>query len=70
MGQNVAANSSVADTFPKLLLKHAAERPHSIACREKEYGIWLSYDWKRVSEEVEALACGLAALGLKRGAAV
>jgi len=66
MGQNVAANSGVADTFPKLLLKHAAERPHAIACREKEYGIWLSYDWQRVKEEVEALACGLAALGLKR----
>ncbi|MGE0154703.1 MAG: AMP-binding protein [Reyranellaceae bacterium] len=67
MDQTVAATSGVADTFPKLLLKHAAERSRRIASREKEYGIWLSYDWARVRAEVEALACGLAALGLKRG---
>ena len=67
MAQPSTAASGVADTFPKLLRRHAAERPRAIANREKEYGIWLSYDWKRVAEEVEAFACGLAALGLKRG---
>ncbi len=68
MDQTVAAvRGVVTDTFPKLLLRHAAERPHSVASREKEYGIWLSYDWARVRAEVEALACGLSGLGLKRG---
>ena len=27
-------------TFPRLLLKHANERPEAPAMREKEYGIW------------------------------
>ncbi len=27
-------------TFPRLMLKHAAERPTAPALREKEYGIW------------------------------
>jgi long-chain acyl-CoA synthetase len=67
MDQTVVAARGVADTFPKLLLKHAAERPTRTAIREKEYGIWLSYDWAHVAKEVEALACGLHTLGLKRG---
>jgi long-chain acyl-CoA synthetase len=67
MDQTVVATSGVADTFPKLLLQHAVERGSRVACREKEYGIWLSYDWARVRAEVEALACGLHTLGLKRG---
>ena len=67
MANDLARSGGLADTFPKLLLRHAAERPDRVASREKEYGIWLSYDWRRVREEVEAFACGLAALGLKRG---
>ncbi len=67
MAQSIATAGGLADTFPKLLLRHAAERPARVAIREKEYGIWLSYDWRRVREEVEALACGLAAAGFRRG---
>ena len=67
MAQSIATAGGLADTFPKLLLRHAAERPDRVAIREKEYGIWLSYDWRRVREEVEALACGLAAAGFRRG---
>ena len=32
-------------TFPKLLLKHAAERPGAAAMREKEFGIWQALSW-------------------------
>ncbi len=55
------------DTFPKLLLEHARLRPDRPANREKDYGIWQSWSWAEVAGEVEALACGLAASGFRRG---
>ncbi len=56
------------DTFPKLLLEHARVRPSRAAIREKDLGIWQTWTWGRFADEVQALACGLAAHGLKRGA--
>ncbi|MGH6949048.1 MAG: AMP-dependent synthetase/ligase [Kiloniellales bacterium] len=56
-----------ADTFPKLLAAHAEGRPDRPAIREKDLGIWQSWSWGQVAAEVEWLACGLAARGLKRG---
>ena len=55
------------DTFPKLLVEHARMRPDRPANREKEYGIWQSWSWAGVAAEVEVLACGLAAMGFRRG---
>jgi long-chain acyl-CoA synthetase len=55
------------DTFPKLLLEHARVRPAHPAMREKDFGIWQSWNWAEVAAEIEALACGLAAMGFKRG---
>ena len=55
------------DTFPKLLAHHAAVRPDRPAIREKDYGIWQTWTWKEVQEEVRAFAAGLAELGLQRG---
>lgn len=54
-------------TFPRLLLKHAAERPDAAAMREKEYGIWQAHSWSRMAALVEHLACGLHQIGLQRG---
>lgn len=54
-------------TFPRLLLRHAKQRPNHPAFREKDLGIWQTWTWKEAAEEVRALACGLAALGFKRG---
>ncbi|SHE54848.1 long-chain acyl-CoA synthetase [Lampropedia hyalina DSM 16112] len=54
-------------TFPRLLLQHAQQRPHAPALREKEYGIWQTWDWSKVARDVRHLACGLAALGLQQG---
>ncbi len=55
------------DTFPRLLLHQAAVRPDQPAVREKDLGIWQTWTWGQVSDEVRALACGLAELGFKRG---
>ena len=55
------------DTFPKLLLDHAARRGDRPANREKDYGIWQSWGWRQVAEEAGALAFGLAAMGFRRG---
>ena len=55
------------DTFPKLLLDHAARRGDKPANREKDFGIWQSWSWRQVADEVAALANGLAAMGFRRG---
>ena len=55
------------DTFPKLLLAHARQRPDRPAMREKDYGIWQSWSWADTAAEVEALAAGLKRLGFTRG---
>jgi len=55
------------DTFPRLMLEHASLRPNAPATREKYLGIWQTWTWGQVAEEVRALACGLAAQGFRRG---
>ena len=55
------------DTFPKLLARNATQWADVPAYREKEYGIWQSWNWAEVHEEVNALAMGYVALGLKEG---
>lgn len=35
--------------------------------RHKDYGIWQSWNWSEMLEEIQALSLGLAELGLKRG---
>lgn len=54
-------------TAPELLLHHAAVRGDKTAMREKEYGIWQSWTWSQMKEEILALANGLASIGFKRG---
>ncbi len=60
-------SAEAADTFPKLLLRNARARGDRTAVREKNLGIWQSWTWGEALDEVRALACGLAAYGLKRG---
>ena len=59
--------TSALDTFPRLLLRNAAERGDHPAVREKDLGIWQTWTWRQVGDEVRALACGLAAQGFRRG---
>jgi long-chain acyl-CoA synthetase len=56
-----------ADTFPALLEANARMRGARPAIREKDLGIWQTWTWKQVREEVRVMASGFAALGLKRG---
>lgn len=58
------------DTFPKLLMHHAAKRGSRPAIREKDLGIWQTWTWQRFADEVRALACALHAEGLRRGSHV
>ena len=58
--------AATENTFPKLLIRNArlfADRP---AYRHKDLGIWQTWTWCQVLEQVRALSLGLAALGLKR----
>ena len=61
------AHAAALDTFPRLLMHHAAVRPNRPAMREKAFGIWQTYNWAEVAQNVRAIACGLAELGFKRG---
>lgn len=61
------ANSGAGDTFPRLLAGLAQTRGSAPAYREKEHGIWQTYDWRSVADQVQRLAAGLADLGFVRG---
>ena len=58
------------DTFPKLLQHNARMFTNKDAMREKEFGIWQSWTWSQVADEVERFALGLQANGVKAGDAV
>jgi long-chain acyl-CoA synthetase len=60
-------NAVDATSFPRLLLEHALTRGARPAFREKDLGIWQTWNWSQVADEVRALACGLAAQGFRRG---
>ena len=61
------AVSKSDDTFPKLLIRNARRFGDRPAYREKEFGIWQTYSWAESLANVRAIACGLAALGARRG---
>ena len=54
-------------TIPRLLARNATAYANKPAYREKEFGIWQSWTWAQVSDEVNALALGLLELGLSEG---
>jgi long-chain acyl-CoA synthetase len=57
----------VSDTFPRLLLAHARQRPDAPALREKHHGIWQPLSWRDLAALVRRLADGFASHGMKRG---
>lgn len=65
-GQTVAGQG-VGDTFAKLMLDHARVRPQRIAMRWKDLGIWQTWTWADVVDEVMAFSLGLEAMGIKHG---
>lgn len=60
--------SSEALTFPRALPAQARKNGAFPAVREKNLGTWQTWTWCEVADQVRDLACGLAAVGLKRGA--
>jgi long-chain acyl-CoA synthetase len=62
-----ADTSAELDTFPKLLIRNAEILRSRPAIRHKDLGIWQTWTWDAVFEEVRALSVGLGELGLGRG---
>ncbi len=61
------AQAELPDTFPRLLLYHAHWRDKHPALREKDLGIWQTWTWAQVADEVKKLAAGLHVQGFRRG---
>ncbi|PLS21897.1 long-chain fatty acid--CoA ligase [Amylibacter cionae] len=55
------------NTIPRLLARNASVYGDKPAYREKEFGIWQSWTWSQVAEEINALALGLLDMGLAEG---
>jgi len=54
-------------TLPRLLQRNARELGARPAMREKDRGIWQTWNWRQYHDEVRDLALGLASLGFRRG---
>jgi long-chain acyl-CoA synthetase len=65
-----AAPDAQFDTLPKLLLRNASRYGMRPAMRHKDFGIWQTWTWSQLRDEVRSLAIGLRKLGLERGDAV
>ncbi len=59
--------ASDLDTFPKYLLHNARVFGDRPAMRHKDLGIWQTWTWAEMLEEVRAYSLGLQAIGLQRG---
>src|SRR5438445_1777438 len=56
-----------ATTLPQLLRRNAETMARRPAMREKDRGIWQTYDWAQYAANVGDFALGLAAAGIGRG---
>ena len=61
------ATESALHSLPALLARNATRFAKATAYREKEFGIWQSWTWSEVAEEVRAMGMGFLALGMARG---
>ncbi len=59
--------SEHCDTVPKLLLRNAQQMGSRPAMREKDLGIWQTWNWAQVKDQIEVFSLGLQALGLGKG---
>ncbi len=62
-----STEASVLDTVPKLLLRNAREHADRPAIRHKDFGIWQTWTWAQLADEVRAFAVGLRKIGVERG---
>jgi len=54
-------------TLVQMLRAHAKERPHVLALRQKDFGIWQAYSWQDYYQHARHFGLGLRALGLCEG---
>lgn len=66
MGTSVSREDELK-SIPALLIRNATQMATLPAYREKELGIWQTWTWSQVQEEVQALALGLLELGINKG---
>ncbi len=69
-GENLVSETAPTGelcSIPALLARNARVHGASPAYREKEFGIWQSWTWIEVAEEIRAMAEGFLALGMARG---
>src|SRR5271166_6163432 len=62
-----ASSSALPDTLPKGLLHNARVFANRPAIRLKDLGIWQTWTWAEVLDEVRAFAIGLSLFGVRRG---
>ncbi|MDQ0316610.1 AMP-binding protein [Amorphus orientalis] len=61
------AGSGSDDTLPKLLVRNAQTLRDRPAMREKDLGIWQTWSWQEVLNEIRRFSLGLSELGIGRG---
>lgn len=57
----------IVDTLPKALIAMVNKQPSRVAMREKQFGLWRDISWGEYLENVQWVALGLQALGVKKG---
>ena len=62
-----SSDDNPLNTIPRLVAHHARVRPDAPAFREKEFGIWQSWTWRKSADEIDSLALGFLSLGLGDG---
>ena len=70
MSDTAQAANARLDTVPKLLLRNAAQFGQRPAMRHKDFGIWQSWTWAQMRNQVRDFALGLRKLGFQRGESV
>ena len=67
MPSSERAGADALQTFPQLLLLNAERFASRTAMRHKDHGIWKSWTWPELADEIRAFSMGLKAIGLKTG---
>jgi len=67
MPSTVQAGAQAPHTFPQYLLLNAERFGARTAMRHKDHGIWKSWNWAELADEVRAFSLGLQAIGLQPG---
>ena len=65
--QSVSSSDGAVTSLPGHVLRHARERPKSVALRDKHLGRWRETTWKGYADRIARVAAGLRELGVVPG---